>query len=63
MLWCVFYIQDFFLKRVKISILVVFKVPQANCLWADFDKIWLFWADSVAMAMADSLGGVGGGRH
>jgi hypothetical protein len=24
-----------------------FKVPQANCLWADFDKIWQFWADQL----------------
>jgi hypothetical protein len=46
MLWCIFYIQDFFsLKKIKIQkIWWYFKVPQANCFWADFDKIWQFWA-------------------
>jgi hypothetical protein len=23
---------------------VVFKFPQANCFWANSDKIWQFWA-------------------
>jgi hypothetical protein len=30
-------------------------VPQANCFWVDFGKIWQFWADLVAMAVATCM--------
>jgi hypothetical protein len=59
MLWCVLYIQDFILfsgKKLKSQFLVVnIRVPQANCLWVDFDKIWQFWADSADMVVVDSM--------
>jgi hypothetical protein len=45
-----------FLKKYQnLNFWWYFKVPQANGLWADFDKIWQFWIDSVAMAVADSM--------
>jgi hypothetical protein len=34
---------------------VVFKVPQANCLWVDFGKIGQFWVDLAAMVAANSM--------
>jgi hypothetical protein len=35
----------FFLEKNKnLNFWWYFKVPQANCFWADFDKIWQFWA-------------------
>jgi hypothetical protein len=38
----------FFEKRQNLNFWWYFKVLQANCLWADFGKIWQFWADSAA---------------
>jgi hypothetical protein len=32
-----------------------FKVPQANCLWANFGNFWQFWADSATLTVADSM--------
>jgi hypothetical protein len=32
-----------------------FKIPQANCLWANFGTFWQFWADFSALATADSM--------
>jgi hypothetical protein len=54
MLWCILYIHDF--EKLKSQFLVVIflklkiNIPQANYFWADFDRIWQFWANSVGMA-------------
>jgi hypothetical protein len=42
-------------KNQNLNFWWYFKVRQANCFWADFDKIWQFWTDSGTMAVADSM--------
>jgi hypothetical protein len=37
------HIGFFFEKNKNLNFWWHFKVPQANCFWVDFDKIWLFW--------------------
>jgi hypothetical protein len=46
MLWCLFYVQNYFFGKTLKSQFFGgnFKVPQANCHWVDFGKIWQFWA-------------------
>jgi hypothetical protein len=44
-----------FEKNQKLKFWWYFKVPQANCLWANFGKIWQFWADSTVQAVAESM--------
>jgi hypothetical protein len=33
----------FFEKNYNLNFWWYFKIPQAYCLWANFDKIWQFW--------------------
>jgi hypothetical protein len=51
---CPLYRGFFFWKKLNLNFWRYFKVPQANCLWTNFDKIWHFWTDSAAMPMAGS---------
>ena len=56
MLWCLYYIQVIFLgKKLKSQFWWYSKVPQANCLWANFGSFGQFWVDLATMAMVDIM--------
>jgi hypothetical protein len=59
MLWYTLYIKDFFLKKIKISnfggISKFLKLIGFGQILTKFGYFGLFWADSGAMAVADSM--------
>jgi hypothetical protein len=44
-----------FEKHLNLNFWLYFKVPQANCLWANFGSFGQFWVDSAALTVADSM--------